>query len=161
MNTLKGEIDLDPHRARLKFTYNNSVFQPSSLVIPLEFKDPRNKNELKRILLDPDYDINDPPNPDFFLKTSLKSPKADKILSSSALCDWETGKKKATCSIEDDGGRFFLIVKKRTDDFSTSKFSFQIATVGNYKGRFRIGDEDAVEVELKGHDPVESTIVFK
>jgi hypothetical protein len=166
-DTIKASTDLGPFLSQLKFTDDGKAFRPANAKVPLSFSDPRKKNEIERILIDPTYHPaqTDPANADFWLQTSFLSPKTKKWRSETALCNWNADKSVADCAIEDDGGHFNVVVKSRAVTVGESHLVLEIAQIGGYKG-FRVGSYesptqgivDAIMVEISGSAPVDAPI---
>jgi hypothetical protein len=121
--------------------------------VALEFSDPRKGDEIEKIVLDPTFkpkhQMPDGTSvSDFFLDTIIKSPKSGAKIRETALCDWDQAKSVATCSIEDDGGRFQIAVASRSEKLS---LVFVVLSLDGYNG-FRIAD--SVQIKLKKPDSV-------
>jgi hypothetical protein len=168
-NAITASTDLTPSLSQLKFTNDGKAFRPANAKIPLSFSDPRKKNEIERILIDPAYHPapTDPANADFSVQTSFLSPKTKKVRSETASCTWNADKSVAKCIIEDDGGRFNIVVKSRGATVGQSHLVFEIAQVDGYKG-FRVGQfesptqgvMDAINIDLSGSASVDAPISF-
>ena len=168
-NAIKASTDLHPFLAQLKFDNDGKAFQPTDASMPLSFSDPRKKNEIERILIDPAYHPaqTDPANADFWVQTSFLSPKTNKLRSETAYCNWNADKSVAKCIIEDDGGRFNVVVKSRGATVGQSSLVLEIAQIDGYKG-FRAGSfegptagvTDTIRVQLAGSDAVDAPIVI-
>ena len=144
--------------SELRVTRDSKPIRLSTLPIDVVFKDPSGKRDIEKILLDPSYRPGTPQVADFWVVTSITLPSSRNQISETALCSWNAGKSIATCSIEDDGGRFRIARVKQGNDFASARFQFVLQRLDGYSG-FRIaedrsagGDPIAIDVKLR-HRP--------
>ena len=136
-------------------------FEPKTYrqnAVRLTFSDPREGGEIEKIVFDPVFIPRRTTSDggtisDFFVTTTIKSPKGREDISETALCDWASGKAVATCVIEDDGGRFEIAALPAVAN-KTRSLELVMRPIDGYRG-FRIADAGAsepaaVEVKLVG-----------
>lgn len=158
--SVKANGDFSRALGKLRFEREGYPVELASYEIPLKFVDPSERSSIYRILLDVSYDP--PADPDFFVVSSVKVQGAAKVLSETALCNWNDVKTVADCQVENDGGRFRILTKKRGKSLKESEFALRIAPLGGYKG-FRVGADEAepdatVYVSLMRSRPVDIPI---
>ena len=137
--SLKANSDFSKALGEVRFEREGSQVELASYDIPLKFVDASERSSIQRILLDVSY--NPPADPDFFVVSSVKVQGAAKVLSETALCNWNDKKTVADCQVEDDGGRFRIVTKKRGTSLKESEFALRIAPLGGYRG-FRVGADE-------------------
>jgi hypothetical protein len=155
--------------SRLKFSRDQKSIPFSQSKISLTFKDPRKKGEIEKILVDRSYRPGDATYADFWVETTIKSPISKMTVSETSLCTWNMDKSIATCSIEDDGGRFLIVAEDRSDTLKSSKFAFVVMRLAGYSG-FRLAEDKpvgsepkephSIDVKLVTDNPVLSSINF-
>jgi hypothetical protein len=169
IDVIRAATDLSPVLSELNVERDGEPIELVDARLRLAFEDPRDRGEIVQILLDPDYRPTTPGFDDFFTGVGVRSPVTSALATETGLCNWDAGKTVATCVIEDDGGRFQIVVKKRGASLEESEFLFRIAHLDGYDG-FRAGadepadgeDEElhAININLKGSGPVDTPIVF-
>jgi hypothetical protein len=167
---IKASADLSPNLAQLTVTRDDQPIELTDGKLRLVFSDPRQHNEIERILLDPHYRPGTPQAADFFTETKVMSPVTSTLAPETALCNWDVPKNIATCEIEDDGGRFQIVAKRRDTSLQASEFVFRILRLDGFDG-FRAGDDKpvngeadephAIFISLKGQAPLDTPIVFE
>lgn len=143
MNTNTLNATVSTNSPLLIFKNDDQQFDPPDKTITLKFEDPRNRGEIVRILFDPTYipDPTDPVNADFWISTAFRSPSTGELRTQSALCTWNSDKSVAECQIEDDGGRYQLIVRQRGSNQTDTRIDLRVAEIEGYHG-FELGRYD-------------------
>ena len=136
-NSISSSIDWTPSQLRSLNFRSDSRPIPDIGTLNLDFIDPYGKNEVQKIVIDPNFFPRHRNVGDFRVETSVISPVTNKRVSGVATCFWNKQKTLATCSVADKGGRFHIRLLFRTRNIATSEFSLIIEKSG-----FRIGLDD-------------------
>ena len=156
---INATIDLKDSRRLIKIIREDDHGREKNVVLKntrvgIRFSDPMNKN-IERVLFDPLYfPPQDPSKIDFFVTTAIEDPDSGEIWEAgSGLCNWSKGAKKvAICGVEDDGGRYRVVLYKPGTGSSDGILKFEIANIDGYKG-FRVGNskdyQSSLTIKLK------------
>jgi hypothetical protein len=164
--SIKANTEFGSVKKRLVFKREGESVKLNSYSVPMRLSDPYGRGDIVKILLDPNYDPNKggERKDDFTVLTRVRLAGSSKSLTDSALCSWRKGKKIADCSVEDDGGRYLLVVKSRGRTLARSRFKLRVGRFAGYQG-FYLGrdasEEDAsVMVSPRGGRPVDVQVRF-
>jgi hypothetical protein len=134
----------------------------------LDLIDPRDQNEIQKLLLRRNYWPRNRKVGDFWARTSLLSPVSGKLVSETARCTWKPSKRIANCVINRGGGRFEIAARHRSFDLKSSEFQLVMRRVG--KRGFRIANDEPrideaagshpITVNLRGGFPVHKSLQF-
>ena len=105
---LHGTINLGPHLGKdLALKREDASFKLKDPVVKFDFHPTNKEDDIKEILFGK---ARSSESPDFHIVTDMAGRRGKRV-TEFILCSWDDDtKKQADCSIEDDGGRFKLLV---------------------------------------------------
>lgn len=138
--TANTTADFTNYRNAVKFNREGESVELSSYRISFQIKDSSAKSEIEKILLDPKYVIPKvyPDDPDFQVTTTAKAKGSAQEVEVTAICYLNSNKTMANCQIEDDGGRYQILIGSGGRSLASAKLVLRIAKIQGYDG-FVIG----------------------